>query len=117
MSPHRIAQDRAYVARIILLVAMIFVFIGGGLAVLVASIDPLGSQEHRVADGLAVSLCISRDAFQQRLDGLENDPTVTDRDNLIAVLETGLLKYDQALALINRTCPQAEAVLADRAPE
>lgn len=111
MSPQRFAQDRAFVARIIVLVAIVFVFIGGGLAVLVASIDPLGSQEGRVADGLAVSLCISRDAFQQRLDGLENDRTVNGRANLIAVLEEGLGKYDQALVLIDRTCPEAEAVL------
>lgn len=112
MSPQRIADaDRRYVARVILLVAAVFVFIGGGLAVIVTSIDPTGSQRGRVADGLAVSLCISRDAFQQRLDGLEADETVNGRENLIAVLEAGLEKYDRALILIDRTCPEAEAAL------
>lgn len=111
MSPHRFAQDRAFVARIIVLVAIVFVFIGGGLTLLVVSSDPTGAQRGRVADGLAVSLCISRDAFQQRLDGLEADETVNGRENLIAVLEAGLEKYDRALMLIDRTCPEAEAAL------
>ena len=106
MSPTRIARvERAFVARVIVATAVVGAFIGGGLALVSASMwDPFGVQNHRIADATAVGICISRDAFEERLDGLEQDTTVNGRRNLITVLENGIRGYDAALALIDREC-------------
>lgn len=107
-------QGRRIIARTALVASVITV---GLLGVIVGVFDPFGQQDRRAIeranDAVAVAICINRQAFRQRLDGLGPGDGDVATSNLRHVLEDGIRRQEEALALINRTCMDARDAIQE----
>ena len=104
--------------RIIARTALTTSIVTMGFALIVVGVfDPFGTQDRRAIerahDAVAVAICINRQAFQQRLDGLGPDDGDVATENLRAVLDDGIRRQDAALRLIHRTCQDARDAIQE----